>query len=211
MRTASWKAWIWIATLMLAGTEEARAAAAAVVLPRPGQVGIGVQGGYGALLESGNLGDTFTDGPTVSVRLRYRMRYERGFGLSFESQSFVARPGQVPQSTGGAPPAVAEDLSLILSGVEFYQLFGTRTRSVRMIMVGAGLAQARTKLSTGETELSGTTSGDGLYLSAGVGVERFFYRSLAWDLSGRYAAAFIDGNTNHDLQVALGLIFYASY
>ncbi len=201
------RAWVWSACLMLWVVPAAQAAST-VVLPRPGQVGFGVQGGYGTLLERGNLGNVFETGPTVAVRLRYRMRYERGLGISFESQSYDARPGQVPS---GDPPAAPQDLSLILSGVEFYQLFGTRTRTTRMLIVGAGLAQARTKLDSGETELSGETSGDGLYLAAGAGIERFFYRSLAWDLSARYATAFLDGKTNHDLQVALGLIFYASY
>ena len=46
---------------------------------------------------------------------------------------------------------------------------------------------------------------------AGAGVERFFFRSWAYDLSTRYLAIFRDGKPNHDLQVAAGMIFYASY
>jgi hypothetical protein len=80
-----------------------------------------------------------------------------------------------------------------------------------MVMIGGGLAQMRASLNDGETELSGDNSGDGLYVSAGAGMENFVYRSWAWDLSARYFAVFRDGQANHNFQIALGAIFYASY
>ena len=43
-------------------------AAAQVILPRPGQVGFSLQGQYGTLLSSGNLGDEFGSGPGLAVR-----------------------------------------------------------------------------------------------------------------------------------------------
>src|SRR6185503_2074669 len=66
-------------------------AASNIVLPRPGQVGVEIQGGYGTLLKGGELGDLFGSGSTLGIRLRYRMRYERALGLSFESQRFDIR------------------------------------------------------------------------------------------------------------------------
>jgi len=185
-------------------------AASSIVLPRAGQVGVGVQGGYGLLLSSGQLGDTFGSGPTFAVRLRYRMRYERGLGLSFESQQLDAReaPGRFDLTD---PATVAPDkLSLVASGVEFYQMFDTRSRTVKMLMVGAGIAQVRVDLNTGETSFAEEDgAGDGTYLSLGAGVERFVFRSWAWDLSFRYLAVFKGGEVTHDQQVALGAIFYA--
>ncbi len=181
-----------------------------IVLPKPGQVGLSVGGGYGTLVSSGNVGVTFGAGPALCVRLRYRMRYERGLGLSFESQSLDAR--EVVRFDLAFPDSVAPTrLSLITSGVEFYQMFGTRTRTTRMLMVGAGIAQMRAELNDGSTDVAGRFGGDGLYVSAGAGVERFFFRSWAYDLSARYLAVFREGKPNHDLQAALGLIFYASY
>jgi hypothetical protein len=192
-------------------------AASSIVLPRPGQVGLEVGGGFGVLLDSGELGSIYNQGPTFAVRARYRMRYERAIGLSFESQTFDTREA-APAFVEGADSTIAPTkTSLILSGLEFYQLFGTRTRTTRMIMAGVGLAQARAKLNSGDTQLidvpgeAPTGSGDGLFVSAGAGVERFFYRSWAWDLSARYQAVFRNGKPNHDLQAALGVIFYASY
>ena len=88
---------------------------------------------------------------------------------------------------------------------------GTRTRTVKLLSLGLGLAQLRTELNSDETELDGPTSGDGLFLSAGAGIERFFYRSWAWDLSMRYYAVFKDGEVSHDLQAAAGLVIYAGY
>ena len=202
--------WWWL--VILAGTfaSAAPALAASIDLPRAGQVGISLQGGYGTLLESGDVGDVFGAGPAYAVRLRYRMRYERGIGLSFENHSLDARTKTAfnPAFPDSASP---EELSLILSGVEFYQMFGTRTKTTKLLSIGAGLAQLRTDLNTGETELDGVTSGDGLYVSVGAGIERFFFRSWAWDLSARYFAMFKDGEPTHDVQGALGIIFYAGY
>ena len=50
-----------------------------------------------------------------------------------------------------------------------------------------------------------------LFLGAGAGFERFVYRSWAVDGSARYSAIFLDGTTNHEVQFALGMIFYAAY
>jgi hypothetical protein len=189
----------------------APAGADSVVLPKPGQVGLELGGGYGTFLENGNIGSIFSSGPSFNLRIRYRMRYERGLGLSFESQRLDVRVAPPVYVVGDESTVGPTKLSTILSGGEFYQLFGTRTKSTKMLMVGAGLAQMRADTNTGETELSGPDSGDGLFVSAGAGLERFFFRSWAWDLSSRYYAVFRDGQANHNVQVALGLIFYASY
>jgi Outer membrane protein beta-barrel domain len=171
-----------------------------VLPPRAGQVGLGLQGQIGTLLESGKLGEEFGSGGGIAVRVRYRMRYERALGLSFESQSFDAR--NPADSLGAITKA-----TLVTSGAEFYQLFGTRTVTHKMLSVGIGLVQV-----SQDTNDSGTVfPGDGLYVSAGAGLERFFWNSWAFDLSSRYMTLFQEGKTNHDFQVSLGLIFYASY
>jgi len=172
-----------------------------IVLPRPGQVGVGLQGQYGSLSKSGDLGELFGNGPGIAVRLRYRMRYERAIGLSFESHQLDAR------STAGTADTSASQITMIMSGFDIYQLFGTRTRTTKMLSVGLGLMQPSVKLNDGET----TFPDDGIYLSAGAGLERFFYHSLAFDLSTRYFAIFQHGQTTHDVQASLGIIFYASY
>lgn len=199
----------WMAVLVVVALAPAVAvparAAGSIVLPRPGQVGVGIQGGYGTLLKSGDLGNDFGNGPTLAFRLRYRMRYERALGLSFEGQRFEIRtPGtEFPAGSGLPGP---NNVNTILSGIEFYQMFGTRTRTTKMVMVGAGLAQT-----SGKTDEGTVYPGDGSYVSAGAGIERFLIRSWALDLSTRYVALFLRDHRNHDLQVALGLIFYASY
>jgi hypothetical protein len=173
-----------------------------IVLPRPGQIGVGLQGGYGTLLSSGDFGSTFGSGASLAVRIRYRMRYERAFGISFESHSFDARQ---PADSAFA----VSSATFLLSGVEMYQIFQTREKVQPMISVGAGLAQVHTTLRDGETAYP--LGGDGLYLSAGLGAERFVYRSLALDFSTRYMAVFQNGSVNHDVQASAGVIFYASY
>ena len=177
-----------------------------VIPPRAGQVGLGIQGQYGAMLESGSLGKEYNSGAGLAVRLRYRMRYERGIGLSFESQSFDARRFPAISTERDTAP---DRVRLFTAGPEVYQMFGTRSRDHKMVSVGAGLAKVAVKLGDGETVFP--SAGDGVYVSAGAGVEHFFWQSWAYDLSGRYLAVFHDRKPNHDFQISLGLIFYASY
>jgi hypothetical protein len=190
-------------------------AGAVVVLPRPGQVGVSLSGGYGTLLQAGNVGDLFGSGPGLEFRVRYRARYERGFGLTFESHGLDARmldslpdlfvPGN-PRLAANDPSAYKR-LNLFLYGVDVYQMFGTRTKTTKMVSLGVGLAHPIFALNDGENEF---VFSDGAYLSAGVGIERFFWQSVAFDLGARYHAIFLDGKLNHDLQASAGLIFYAS-
>ena len=201
-----------VATLLglalIAGTASAETP---IVLPKAGQVGFSVGGGYGGLTSSGNVGGVFGSGPTIYFRLRYRMRYDRGIGLSFENQRLEPRKA-APVYDIAIDNAEPTKLSIVLSGFDLYQMFGTRTKTVRMLSVGAGLVQMRAESNSGETFVLGHPwAGDGLYVSAGAGVERFVLRSWAYDLSARYQALFRDGKPNHDVQVAAGLIFYASY
>jgi len=195
-------------TLLAAGSAMA---ANTIILPRSGQVGIGLQGQYGSLLKQGDFGEEFGSGPGLAIRLRYRMRYERAFGLSFESHNLDARsPGRAKTAFTALEDSARRDrLTMNLAGIEFYQLFDTRTRTVKMLSAGAGLAQISARLDNGETQYP--DKGDGVFVSVGAGVERFFFRSWAWDLSTRYHAIFHDGKTNHDVQGSLGIIFYAAY
>ena len=188
------------------GCLAAPALAADVVLPRPGQVGFSFQGQGGALARSGEFGQDFGTGGGLAVRMRYRMRFERGLGLSFERHNFAAR-NPLPASVDTA----AKTLNLTTASIEIYQMFGTRTRSVRMLSAGLGLVQSSQRLNDGETKVSGTGVGDGLLLSAGAGVERFVWQSWAIDLSTRYHAIFHNAKVNHDVQFSAGLVFYANY
>ncbi|HEY6867545.1 MAG TPA: hypothetical protein VI792_09820 [Candidatus Eisenbacteria bacterium] len=197
--------------LVLSSTAGAKAL---VIPPRPGQVGLSIEGQYGTFLDTGDMGGDFADGPGLAVRIRYRMRYERAIGLSFESQSFNVRPGTsftdpfsgtiIPPDSSVAP----QTLTWITWGPEFYQMFGTRTNTTRMLSAGLGLVSGgHLTLKDGETQYIT----DGYYLSAGAGVEHFFWRSWAWDLGARYMAVFHEGQTNHEFQAAAGIIVYASY
>lgn len=205
-----------LAALGLAVGAGPAGAATSVVLPRAGQVGIGLQAQGGTLLRSGGLGEEFGMGPGMTVRLKYRMRFERAIGLTFDMQQLEARDPsdragafdfiEVP---AGTDPVLREKIKVVTAGIEFYQLFDTRSRTVKMLSAGAGLAQISAKLSNGETQFP--IAGDGAFLSIGGGVERFAWRSLAWDLSTRYMAIFHDKKLNHGIQLQLGFIFYAAY
>jgi hypothetical protein len=189
------------------------AAGPVVVLPRPGQVGLSVGGSYGTLLKSGEIGEQFGSGPGMNVRLRYRARYERGWGLTFESHSLDLRDLETVRDywTDERYPADSsiayKKATLFLYGVDFYQMFNTRTKTPLLLSAGAGLAHPAFTLNDKETQYP---LSDGPYVSLGAGLERFVWRSLAFDLSARYAAVFLSNKVNHDLHASIGLIYYAS-
>lgn len=189
-----------------------RARAVTIVLPRAGQVGVGLQGQFGGMANSGNLGNEFGNGGILGVRLVYRMRYERALGLSFEELSLDSRsPGA--DSTGAFPAAYPlinrKSISINTEGIDIYQFFSTRTRTPKFVNAGFGMAQVSARQVDGETQYPLVP--DGYYISAGGGLERFIYRSWAIDLSARYMGVFLDGKINHDVHAALGLILYAAY
>jgi hypothetical protein len=188
-------------------------AANTILLPRAGQVGLGISGSYGTFLPTGELGNEFGGGGGISVKVRYRMRFERAIGLTFDSERMNSRD---PSGAAGAfdslldAPAVLRDyMKMVTAGFEFYQLFDTRERTVKYLSAGAGLAQISAHLTDGETQYP--IAGDALFVSLGAGFERFFFRSWAWDMNFKYKPVLHDGKVNHDLQAQLGLMFYAAY
>jgi len=194
---------IGLVVVVIAGLGLATAARAewVIIPPRAGQVGLSIQGQYGQLLP-GNVGDDYDNGPGLAVRLRYRMRYERAMGLSFESQRFNTQTPTVDDT-------LPNHTTFYMYGLDVYQMFDTRSKTTKMLGVGLGLCQSRLSLNDGEIQFE--NSDDGIYLTAIGGLERFFWQSWAIDLSARYYAAFLGGQINHDLQASLGIIFYASY
>ena len=205
-----------VAFVLVALVAPPAGAASNVVLPRSGQVGLGVQGQYGTLLSGGGYGSEFSTGGGLAVKVRYRMRFERAIGLSFDLQKLKARDALANSgketafdSLTDAPAVLRDQLQINTAGIDFYQLFDTRERTVKFISAGLGMSQSSAHLSNGETQYP--IAGDGLYLSLGAGIERFTYRSIAWEMGMRYLAIFHDQQVNHDIQLQLGLIFYAAY
>ena len=192
------------------------ASAASVILPRAGQVGIGVIGNFGTLLDSGQLGGEFGSGFGLGIRLRYRMRYERAIGLSFDQHYLDSRVLGYPKGAFSDQKDPLTDslltrdqLVMTTTGFDYYQMFSTRTRNVKWISGSVGLVQVSAKLSDGETQYP--DGGDGTYLGAGAGWERFVYRTWALDFEARYQAIFYGSTVNHNLQASAGIVFYAAY
>lgn len=193
-----------VVAVLVTGLAAAPAGAADVVLPRPGQIGFSAQGAFGTLSRSGEYGTLFGAGGTLAIRARYRMRYERGVGLSFERQGFEVRD---EADTVGAP----RTLTLQTATLDVYQMFGTRTRTVTMLSASLGLSQGTQKLHGGETKVGGVGTGDALVLGVGASVERFVWQSWAVDVAARYHVHFHQQKTNHGVHAYAGLIFYAGY
>ena len=166
----------------------AQAHAGTLVLPRAGQVGLAFSGQGGTLLSSGDFGKEFGSGGGLQVQIRYRMRFERAMGLTFGMLRLAAREpsgaATAFDSLTDAPAVLRKQLRFNTAGVEFYQLFDTRQPTTKMLSAGFGLVQSSARLSNGDTQFP--IAGDGVYLSAGAGLEKFVWHSLAWDLGARY-------------------------
>jgi hypothetical protein len=204
-----------VAALVSLFTLAGSAHAFPIILPRAGEVGVGLQGEYGAMTNAGNLGQEFGNGGILGVRLVYRMRYGRGMGLSFEELQYKSRhvtadsSGAFPAPFPGFDPVYRKSLNITTEGVDLYQFFRTRTRTPIYLNGGVGIAQV-----VGKTPDGGTIyplEPDGYYLSAGAGLERFVYRSWALTASARYMGVFLDGSANTDFHASLGVILYAAY
>jgi hypothetical protein len=112
------------------------------------------------------------------------MRFERAMGLTFGMLRLAAREpsgaATAFDSLTDAPAVLRKQLRFNTAGVEFYQLFDTRQPTTKMLSAGFGLVQSSARLSNGDTQFP--IAGDGVYLSAGAGLEKFVWHSLAWDL-----------------------------
>ena len=180
--------------------------------PRPGQVGFVGQGQYGTFFKSGDLAKLFGGGGGYLVRARYRMRYERALGVSFERQGFDVRdPSDTTLAHASGVPGNPRTMTTIVSAIDYYQMFGTRTATVKYLSASVGLAQNTIKLDDGETVVNGTYAGDGFLVGVGMGFERYVWQSWAVDVSARYYAMFHLGHANHEVQLGLGMSFYAGY
>jgi len=209
--------WLAVSLLMLVGFAVAPVRADNVITPpRSGQVGVGISGSFGTFLSSGELGSEFGSGPGLSVRLRYRMRFERAIGVTFDAEKMNSRNPSGAEGAfdsievvPGQPPVLRDYMKMVTAGFEFYQMFDTRERTVKYLSAGVGLAQITAHLNDGETQYP--IAGDALFVSLGAGLERFFFRSWAWDMNFKYKPVLHDGKVNHDLQAQIGLMFYAGY
>jgi len=197
----------WVGTGLFLMTLMAAAAAHAawiVVPPRPGQIGVAIDGQYGSFLSGGGLGSEFGAGGGLGVRVRYRMQYERAIGISFERCDYTVRHN--------ADTTFADHtVTLINTGAEFYQLFGTEGKTTRMISAGFGITQVSKKLNDGEEKLGGNDVGDGGFVMLGVGLERFFVQAFGLDLNAHYELIFQNGSTNQLITASAGLVFYAGF
>ena len=198
-----------LAVTLFAGVAHA---ASTLEPPRPGQVGFSLQGQYGTFFKSGDLAKQFGGGGGYVIRGRYRMRYERAIGVSFERQGFEIRdPADTTFGINSGEASGHVTMTTIVSAIDIYQMFGTRTATVKYLSATIGLAQNTIKLEDGETVVNGTYAGDGFVLGAGAGFERYIWQSWAIDAGARYYAMFHLGHANHEVQLSLGLIFYAGY
>jgi opacity protein-like surface antigen len=197
-----------LAVVLVSSVGEARAQGTVTELPpsgfrprpvRQGTLSLGGVGHYGSLFGSSGFGDQFEAGLGLGFSVRYRTDAAAAFGLSFDAHDHEAKTA----------PVLAEDaekLQIVVTSLDYYRFFRTRTRSPRYLVLGAGLAQTRRRDLDGERRFPG----DGGALVFGAGVEHWLTRTLTVDLGVRYHGVLLRSEMSHVGLVGLGINFYTS-
>ena len=165
---------------------------------RGGTVSLYGAGMYGTLL-GGPFSETFDSGMGLGFALRYRNSQESSLGLGFEAHYFDSK---VEADSAAAP----KNLQFVITTLDYYRHYSVRTRTPRYLVIGAGLMQARQENLNEEREFPG----DGGVIKAGGGIEYWLNRTLTAEFGVRYYGVFSRQVMNHDVQAALGIVFYTS-
>ena len=175
---------------------------------------IGVSTVYGATFFGQTDPDTSNNNRSAKVTV-LNGGVDATVALSGSGSNWTASVGPFPAGAFLGPTVQGDSLLsrdrlvVLLSGVELYQMFDTRSPNTKWVSATLGLAQVSSRLSDGEVQFP--LEGDGPFLGVGAGLEHFFHRSWAWTADAHYHAIFHGGQVNHDLQASVGMIFYVAY
>ena len=168
-------------------------------LVRPGTVTLHGGALYGSLFGGGSFAEVFDHGLGLGFALRYRNSAETSYGLGFEAHRFDSK---IVADSAGTPVK----LQLVVTTLDYYRHYNTRTRLPRYLVIGAGLMQSRQENLNGEKEFNG----DGGVIKLGGGLEYWVNRSLSMDFGVRYYGVLSRDRLNHDVEAGVGFNFYTS-
>ena len=167
---------------------------------RPNTISLGLQGQYGGLRGSSRLADGFDHGGGYAFRFRYMLAPSTALGFSFEHQQFgsIQPPLNVPGDFADSHLVV----TTISSEVIF---FNHRERELHpYFLVGFGYASPDIVY----TEDIAARANEGVFLTGGLGFERFIRPRFSIDGSLRIYGEIANSEFTSMGEVALGIHLY---
>ncbi|UCF79135.1 MAG: outer membrane beta-barrel protein [Candidatus Eiseniibacteriota bacterium] len=176
------------------------------IFEEKGAFTVGFQGQYGLLMGEATETEHFDNGAGYAVRLRYYLGRNRALGVSLERQSFAGGDAISPDER-------PEEMNVSVVTVDYFWYFDRKSQLTHYITVGAGVHHPGRDYSayvSADDEWVGysTVGPDGIALSLGAGLEYFFHRVVAVDLSARGYGLFGQDGTLGSVQAAVGFNFY---
>ena len=142
---------------------------------RPNTVSVGVQGSYGVVRGTSRLADGFSDGPGYAVRFRYMLSTSFALGFSFENHRYYDRGG-VPSTEPGASDSVIVMTTVAIEGVKY---LNRASEAHPYFLAGFGYASPDIV----EEVLGSARVNEGIFLTGGVGFERFVRSRFSIDIT----------------------------
>lgn len=143
---------------------------------RPNTISLGMQASYGAVRGNSRLADGFSDGPGYAFRFRYMLSPSFALGFSFENLHLYDKG--TPSNELGAG-----DSSLTMTTVSAEGVFFLNRESEVNPYFVAGFGHAAPDI---VDELRGSTrANEGIFLTMGIGLERFVRSRFSLDFTLR--------------------------
>ena len=167
---------------------------------RPGTISVGLQGQYGGIRGNSRLADGFDHGPGYAFRFRYMLSRATALGFSFEHQRFgsIQPPLNVPGDFA--------DSHLVVTTISAETVFYVhRERDTHpYFLVGFGYASPDVVFA----EEVASRVDEGVFLTGGVGFERFIRPRFSIDGSVRAYGLIANSEFTSTGEVSLGLHVY---
>ena len=167
---------------------------------RPGTISLGLQGGYGVVRGTSRLADGFDHGPSYAFRFRYMLSPSFALGFSFENQRFGNRGG-APSPEPGASDSTIHMSTVSAEGVFFVH----REREVTPYFIG-GIGHAAPDIV--DEVLGSARVNEGMFLTAGAGLERFVRPRFSLDFSLRGYGLISNSEFTSFAQITAGIHLY---
>jgi hypothetical protein len=167
---------------------------------RPNTISVGVQGSYGVVRGTSRLADGFSDGPGYAVRFRYMLSTSFALGFSFENHRYYDRGGE-PSPEPGASDSVIVMTTVAIEGVKY---LNRASEAHPYFLAGFGYASPDIV----EEVLGSARVNEGVFLTGGVGFERFVRSRFSIDITLEGHALISNSELTTFAQICGGIHLY---
>ena len=167
---------------------------------RPNTISVGLQGSYGVVRGTSRLADGFSDGPGYAFRFRYMLSTSFALGFSFENHRYYNIEGEPSTEIG------AGDSSIVMTTVAIEAVKYLNRASEAHPYFTGGFGYASPDI---VDEIRGSARvNEGVFLTAGVGFERFIRQRFSLDFTLEGHALISNSELTTFAQILAGIHLY---